>query len=398
MKLIRQVVNDLRRELIWLAVYSVLASMVLSALPGILGGLTSASVKEMQETEEYMRMADISMILVKGLKLSSVPDSARAGSGDRPGPYTGRSLKEIFREGFSRGGSLGCWAAERDPYSSETKYVYFVGRYVDLAPVDVPEDCDYYICVTEENAGLVGKTVSVEGAELLVSGVIPNDAMIYHPVHPELSANHSGALFVFIRDYESLRRVFWYGPTIFVNNCLLSFGADEEELAELVAAIERETGKFAFVQTMEEYLGAQTNRMRNYTGMIFSIGAAAALIAAMAMNVSRAIRRWEPEYSIHRLFGAPRPFIFARMALFGLGYNLPAILYLWYTALFPAAYSVTYYADGTEVTEKARGTISLAGVGRTALATGLITVFVLAISLYEFCRSNAGSAEGRRGE
>ncbi|GEM_PF-503651 len=398
MKLLRQVMKDLRRELAWLLLYGVLASMVFDTLPGLIGSLSSGSLRQLQSMEEDMRRANLSMIRTKSIRIGTVPDEARIRFAELPEPYRGRPLRRIIEEGFSREGRLGCWAIEYERETNEPKYVYFVGKYVDLAPIEVPTDCDYYICASEDDADLVGKTVTVFGEELPVSGVVPGDAMIYHPISRYSAENLKGALFVFIRDYESVRRLFWYSHITFVNDNLIAVGADKAELAELVSAISRETGKYAYVQTMEEYLGGSTQRMRQYTDLLFRFGAVFALITAMVLNISRAIRRWEGEYSIHRLFGAPEPFVFARMLLFGFGYNLIAIGFIWYKTLFPSEWTMTYYSDGTTAIEKARGAISPAAAVKTAETTGLIAAVVLAVCIFEFLRFKKKFAKGMRGE
>lgn len=398
MKLILQVLKDLRREIVWLALYGVLASAVLMSLPGLLGALSSGSRQQLYETEEQMRRSDLTMILTKGMRIDSVPEEARVSLTEKPAQYTGRTLRAIMEEGFSREGKLGCYAVEYDESTGRPKYVYFVGKYVDLAPVEVPQDSDYYICCTEEKAELVGKTVTVFGEKLPVSGVVSKDAMIYHPVRPDAAENLSGALFVFIRDYQSLRKIFWYSHDTFLNDNLIAVGADKAELAELLFAIDRETGQYAYAQTMKEYLGASTQRMQAYTSTLFKLGAIFALIAAMLLNISRAIRRWEREYSIHRLFGATQPQIFSRMLLFGLGYNLLPIAFLWYKTLFPTVWSFTYYADGTTAAERVRGAVSHLLLRQTAGASIAVALTVCAVCTYEFIRFQGQFTKGMRGE
>ncbi|MBR6006990.1 MAG: hypothetical protein IK064_05120 [Clostridia bacterium] len=397
MKLISQVIKDLRRELLWLALYGVLAGTVFLTLPGLIGALNSTARQQLYEIEEHMRRADLSMIMTKSLRIGSVPDEARADPLQKPEPYTGRPLRTILEDGFSREGKLGSYAIEYDRGTGQPKYVYFVGRYVDLAPVKVPEDCDYYICCSED-AGLVGRTVTVFGEELPVTGTVPADATIYHPAHPYSTVNLKGALFVFIRDYESLRKLFWYSHSTFVNDNLIAIGADEEELSELTFAIWRENGEFAYAQTMEEYLGASTQRMQAYTSILFRLCAIFALAAAMVMNISRAIRRWGPEYSIHCLFGASQPFLFLRMLLFGLGCNLLPLAFIWYRALFPVTWNMTYFTDGSVITEKARGAVSMTDIKRTAAASAAIVLAVLAVCIREFIRFRQQFSKGMRGE
>lgn len=398
MNLIRRVLKDLRREIVWLALYAALSGTVLLTLPGLLGALSSQSRQQLYEIEEQMRRSELCMILTKGIRIENVPDEARADPGEAPVPSGGRSLRKIMEEGFSREGKLGCYAVEYDRETGRPKYVYFVGKYVDLAPVSVPQDADYYICCSGSDAELAGRTVTVFGEELPVSGTVPEDITIYHPVRPFSAANLSGALFVFIRDYESLRRIFWYSHSTFVNENLIAVGADKAELAELVGAINRETGEYAYAQTVEEYLGASTQRMQSYTAILFKLSAIFALIAAMIMNVSRAIRRRGPEYSVHRLFGAPQPQLFARMLLFGLGYNLFPIAAMWYRTLFATAWTVTYFADGTAVFEKTRGAVTLSAIGQTASATAAVALAVFAVCTYEFLRFKLRFSKERRGE
>ena len=398
MKLIRQVLNDFRRELVWIIVYSVLASTVFCTLPGLFGALSSESRRQLYEIEEELRRSDLSMIVTKGLRIGSVPEDARVAFDAPPRPYTGRTLRAMLEEGFSREGKLGSFAVERDADTGRAKYVFFVGKYVDLAPVAVPEDCDYYICASEGAAESAGGTVTVFGEELPITGVVPEGTAIYHPVRPYAAENLDGALYVFIRDYESLRRIFWYSHTTFINENLIAVGADREELAELVSAMHRETGQYVCVQTTEELLGVSTERMKTYAELLFKLSAVFALLAAMALNISRAIRRWGTEYSIHHLFGAPGPFIFARMLLFGLGYNLIAVESMWYRVLFPVGWTFTYFADGTVAAEKTRGAVSAAEAGRTAVSTGVIAAAVLAVCVYEFIRFKAKFSKGMRGE
>ena len=267
-----------------------------------------------------------------------------------------------------------------------------------MTSVEVPRDSDIYICVSADRAEMVGKTVNVLGHELTVAAAVPDSAVILRAVNRELASNIDETLYVFARDPKTVRRMFAYPYSVFVNDNLIALGAGEEELEEALSALHRETGKYAYAETVREFTAGRSGRMTMYVTTLFKGVSALALVLAMALNIAHALGRRTEEYRIHHLFGAPSWKIYARMLLFGVLYNLIPTAYCVFRVFLPIRQSTVFYPDGTaeitrfiDVPEK-RLIPALIAVLTAVLLTVLFTVTVRFIG---FARS---VTENKRGE
>lgn len=334
MKLIKQVLSDLFKEIGWIVLYGFLTAMTIMTF--ILIGLSYKQVAGQNSSISRFVQNNVYMAQIKGLEFNiseqTQPlDFANAAEPVSAGGYNGmEELESYFELGFSPDGNLGSYINlpyKKDGYDN---LILYLGKYADLTQFSRPKSQSTVLATSPDLKDMVGKSIQIAAEELTIDAAVPDNMDLYHPLY-YVSADSEilkKTLYVFTDDYSLVKKLFPQVSAEYLLDRLILVNPTEHDLAELRAKIYEGTGVYTGVQSVKSSLAAsETSGTRTHqTYLLFYISASIALMGAMLLNMARALTGMMQSYTIHHLFGASGKFIFLRMQLFTLGYNVIPVL------------------------------------------------------------------------
>ena len=395
MKAFCQAGHDILRELIWALLYGFFAALVITSFVFSASGIKE-DIKKAKFVSEYKHKG-ISMLVPQAADTYNVPEDMKQ-SADYYG--AGKTLNEVFTEGFSRGGKLGSKAVLPFPDPELFDEIIIVmGRMVDMTGFYVPQESDMYVAVSKDLERMVGKTFTFDGNEYLVEAAVPEGTVIGSLYNKVDAGDGKRRVIVFVRDYQLAYRRFWYSPDSFLQS-LIAVNAAREEKAELLKTVYLRTGTFAELIDADKFLTEFGDAGVKYAALhiAFYAAAAAAVTAAMAMNLARVLRAHRSDYAVNRLFGATKTLVFMRMLFLAVGFNIVPMLYTAKRVMLPIGYELsdTVMSDG-KMTK-----VIMPYSHRTALTMLLtfaaITALTVAVVISEFIAFNKRYSKGVRRE
>ncbi len=325
MKLLKQVASDLLKETGWVVFYGFVTAMAIMAF--VLIGLSYQFVGAQNEAISRFERGSISFIQSKELSLNIPIDDpvSRAGNPEAQDNY--------FADVFSENGNGGTFVQLHGSLGYRQIFL-LLGEYADLTPFSPPEDEDITFAASYDLREDISDTIRIKDCEYPLY-VTPEDMSIYHPLY-FISGEHGqldGTLFVFSHDYRKVQELFPTTKYLELNETLnegvlwnrfILKAPSEQDLTELRNLIYSGSGKITVIQSMDEYLKntAASGQRTHRTYVLFYISSAIILIGAMLINIYQILKRRTFDYATHHLFGASSMFIFARMFLFALAYQV----------------------------------------------------------------------------
>ena len=338
MKLIRQVLSDIRKEIGWIIFFGVLMSAVI---------ITFISV-----TTNYRRTAErnryISSFTDNNVMLTYIYDTeykvdkeeVPVSSGEKEDFY--EYLSEVFSEDGNAGNyfSMGSGVGDKD-LGFDNIYV-LLGTYADRTPYKRDRSEQISFAVSYDLKDTVGETITIEDREFPLH-VAPENMSIYHPM--TYISNERGrldnTLFVFTRDVDLLREVFpsnnyWdlFKKELYFYRFILD-DPTEDDLVRVKKVVSENIGGYLSTQSIfdriksVEEVGVRTHSQY----LILYISAIVILLVSMFLNIYKILTRKTTEYATHYLFGATDSFIYARMLLFAFSYNIIPLVLGVYTVI-----------------------------------------------------------------
>lgn len=328
MNLIRQVITDLFKEIGWVLLYGLLTAMVIITL--VLAALNYRQVAAQSGAVGRFVDGNYSVVQVKdkAYRLAELPRK------EADAPKESISLEEYYAKALAPDGNAGTYAVLYG-YHGYQQIFLLLGEYTDLTPYTSGGDAEVVFAITNDIKDQAEKNIRIGNAEYLPD-VLPANMELYRPLGEYITAESGilrNSLFVFSKDYDLIRALFpessyWElrDKRVFLSHLVLKDPSFEDRA--LLQRVVAQSGGFAVIQSMEDYLqsteagGVRTHR----TYLIFYIVSALVLIGAMLLHIHRVLKRKTPDYAAHRLFGATKRFIFARMYLFSLLYHTLPVL------------------------------------------------------------------------
>lgn len=322
MKLIKQVVSDLVKEIGWVILYGFLTAMVIMAF--VLIRLSYTHVAAQNQAISRFVKNDITMTRLGAINYHAAPK-------DAPVPYDPaqvETLDEYYADVFSEHGNAGTFVemAGRCGYQ---RVMLVLGVYADLTPFSGPQSEPVTFAVSYDKKDIKGDTITLDGTEYPLQ-VVPADMEIYHPLNymDAESGMLEDTLYVFSHDLKAVQELFpsteywelrgdpYFGRLIFK-------APTAQDIVRVRNVISKNVGGYVSVETMEEVLkrSEEGGERTHQTYMLFYVTASLVLLGAMIMNIYNTLKRKIPDYATHHLFGASGCFLFARMFLFTLLYH-----------------------------------------------------------------------------
>lgn len=322
MKLMKQVISDLVKEIGWVILYGFLTAMVIMAF--VLISLSYTHVVAQNEAISRFVKNDIVMLRLKSTNYSIAPK-------DAPVPYDParvETLDEYYADVFSEDGNAGTFV-EMTGRCGYQRVMLVLGVYADLTPFSGPQSEPVTFVVSPDKKDVQGDTITLGGTEYPVQ-VAPAHMEIYHPLYymDAESGMLEDTLYVFSHDLNAVKEIFpsteyWelYGDPYFGR--LILKAPTAQDLVRVRNVISKNVGGYVSVETMADVLrNSQEGGERTHqTYMLFYVTASLVLLGAMILNIYNTLKRKIPDYATHHLFGASGCFLFARMFLFTLLYH-----------------------------------------------------------------------------
>lgn len=372
--------RDLIRELGFVLLYGLLAAVVMSGFIK-----SAAGIKRMVSTAGFvsaLKNGGVDMVILEGMgSYENVEPS------EREGAYP--SLDAFLAEGLSEGGRLGGAAVKRmGGAGGFDNLIIVVGRMVDIAFPEAPEDRTVYAAVSPDLSERIGTNAVINGNEFPIEAAVPEGFTAGTLYSRTQDADTERALFLFVRDHKSAAANIGIAPQELLTK-LIVVGADEEYKAGLMSIISGATGMHARIWSADDYLlftgdsGAKYLKLR----LAFFAVASFALIAAMVMNLSRIIDAHGNDYRVNRLFGATKAQTFLRMLWLAVGFDLLPAVYIVIRVMLPVGWVEADDKPG----ELVRAIVPYSPESAAAMALGLAVLFLSAaavavIGYMGFCR------------
>ena len=331
MTLIRQVFSDLFKEIGWIILYGFLAAMTIMTF--ILIGLSYKHVSGQNSAINRFVKNNVYMVQIKSCELNTqqtaVSDDSMLSYAEPPGEPQQNGADafiEYFENEFSSEGVLGSYVSI--PYSGNgfSNLIIYVGKYADLTRFSRPAGKSTVIAVSTDRKDMVGETIQLSTEKFTIDAAVPDNMDIYHPYYyaPAGSLELENTLYVFTDSYALINKLFPQASGDALLERLIAVNPTEQELIELRGILYRTTGMYAGIQSVSSYLASveASGTRTHQTYLLFYISSSIALIGAMLLNMTRALNFMRPAYSIHHLFGASGKYVFMRMHLFTVGYNI----------------------------------------------------------------------------
>lgn len=335
MALIKQVLLDLLKEIGWILLYGFLTAMTLMTL--ILIGESYNLVAGQNSSISRFVQNNIYMAQIKALEFN-VPEQAQSSDfADAAEPvsyggYNGRKELEAYLEfGFSSEGNLGSYVVLPYRNGAYDHLIIYIGKYADLTQFRRPNGQSTVFAASPDLKDTVGNSIRISAEKITIDAAVPDNMDLYHPLYhyePAGSENIKKTLYVFTEDYSLVKNLFPQMSAEYLLDRLILVNPTEHDLAELRTKLYDSVGVYTSVQSVKSFLAAsESGGVRTHqTYLLFYISSSIALMGAMLLNMARALNGMMKSYTIHHLFGASGKFIFLRMQLFTVGYNVIPIL------------------------------------------------------------------------
>jgi len=323
MTLIKQVLSDLFKVIGWIVLYGFLTAMTIMTF--ILIGLSYKQVAGQNSSISRFVQNNVYMAQIKGLEFNTLAEPVSSG-----GYNSMEELEAYFEFGFSSEGSLGSYISLPYKKGRYDNLILYLGKYADLTQFSRPNSQSTVFATSQDLKEMVGKPIQIAAEEITITAVVPDNMDLYHPLYyiSADSENLSKTLYVFTEDYSLAKKLFPQISAEYLLDRLILVNPTEHDLAELREIIYETTGTYTGVQSVKNHLAASeaSGTRTHQTYLLFYISASIALMGAMLLNMARALSGMMQNYTIHHLFGASGKFIFLRMQLFTVGYNIIPVL------------------------------------------------------------------------
>lgn len=322
MKLIKQVISDLFKEIGWVFLYGFLTAMVIMAF--ILISVSYSHVAAQNEAISRFVDNDITMTQLKSTQFNIAPKAAL-----QPfDPAEIESLDEYYTDVFSQNGNAGTFVLLPGRCGYQ-QVIILLGAYAELTPFNEIQPDPVTFAVSYDKKDTKTDTITLNGKDFPLY-LAPADMEVYHPLFYMNSASGilNDTLFVFSYDLKAVQEIFpnseyWElkGNPYFDRFIFKS--ADTQDIARMRNVITKNVGGYVTVQTVSNFLKSSTvsGTRTHQTYMLFYVTASLVLLGAMLLNIYRVLKRKTQNYATHHLFGASNLFIFMRMFLFVLFYH-----------------------------------------------------------------------------
>lgn len=323
MKLMKQVLSDISKEIGWVVLYGFLTAMVIMTF--ILISLSYQYVASQDGAISRFVNRGIAMARLQSIQFS-LPSQTSPEVADGE---ASESLEEYYADVFSYDGNAGTFVMIPECHGYR-QAIILLGVYAELTPFSEMQTDAVTFAVSVDKKDAKPDTIVINQTAYPLY-VVPDDMEIYHPLF--YMGGKSGALedtlFVFSHDFKAVREIFSdfeYGWELQEDSFLDRFifeDVSDSDVARLREVVTQNIGGYVSVQNMEDFLkssadgGTRTHRIY----LLFYITASMVLLGAMLLNVRNVLRRKMPDYAVHYLFGASESFLFARMFLFVLLYH-----------------------------------------------------------------------------
>lgn len=336
MKLVRQVLHDLRRELLRILCYAVLLYFILVQMVYSIGGYRLA----LQYDADLLRFSGENAVCFRYEAAEFNVERQSAAM-----PYYGEELtmEAYLTELFSpegKGGSYHVMYYTPLPYRM---VVVIMGTCAEETPFALPEpNAPVTFAVSPDLAGTTEQGIVLNGISYPLY-VAPEKMRVPHPwsIGNEFTECEN-TLFVFSKDYMAVKQCFpytnaWQGfyemsDREFFNRVILRNPTEQDILCHRRICYENLHCYVIPERAIDIYeSGEGLMNVRTYlTTMIFFCTAGASLLGVMLYQIYTLLLRKSRDYATHLLFGATEQFIFARMFLFALAYHaLPMLALAW---------------------------------------------------------------------
>lgn len=322
MKLIKQVISDLVKEIGWVIFYGFLTAMVIMAF--ILISQSYRHVASQNEAITRFVSNDITMTQLESTQFNVTPKAA-------PTPFDPEeieTLDEYYTNVFSENGNAGTFVLMPGRCGYQ-QVILLLGVYAELTPFSYMQSEPVTFAVSHDKKDDKTDVITLRGTSYPLY-VAPSNMEIYHPLFYMTSASGvlNDTLFVFSRDLKAVQEIFpaseyWeLDGNVYFDRFIFK-SATSQDVARMRNVITKNVGEYVSVQTVSDYLKSSTasGTRTHQTYMLFYIAASLVLLGAMIMNIYRVLKRKIPTYATHHLFGASNAFIFARMFCFALLYH-----------------------------------------------------------------------------
>lgn len=334
MTLIKQVLSDLFKEIGWIVLYGFLTAMTIMTF--ILIGESYKQVAGQNSSISRFVQNNVYMAQIKGLEFSISEQTQSSDFADAAEPVSAggyNSMEELeayFEFGFSSEGNLGSYISLPYKKGGYDNLILYLGKYADLTQFSRPNGQSTVFASSPDLKEMVGKPIQTGAEEITISSVVPDNMDLYHPLYyvPADSENLRKTLYVFTEDYSLAKKLFPQISAGYLLDRLILVNPTEHDLTELREIMYETTGTYTGVQSVKNHLAASeaSGTRTHQTYLLFYISASIALMGAMLLNMARALNGMMQSYTIHHLFGASGKFIFLRMQLFTVGYNVIPVL------------------------------------------------------------------------
>nr|WP_300005471.1 hypothetical protein [Tissierella sp.] len=323
MQIIRQVIKDLFKGFGWVVFYGLLTAITMMAFIFINHSFNHVMQKN-DSTLKYIQN-DISFTQIKNIQYNSktkTPNIVKYQSDSE-------TLMNYFNEVFTHNGKGGSFfiMSNRLGYN---QVIIFMGIFTEMTPFQMQQSQDIIFAVSNDLKEKASPDIEF-GNKKYPLHIAPKNMDIYHPLHYISSESElmENTMFIFSKDYKGIKDLFpeykyWeLKDQEFLGRFILK-SPDVQDVIRLRKVVIDNIGAYVTTESINDFLkntentGVRTHQIY----MSFYLIAAVVLVGAMFINIYRILRNKVTDYSIHHLFGASKKFIFFRMFLFALAYQV----------------------------------------------------------------------------
>lgn len=335
MKLIKQTISDLWKEIGWLVFYSFICSLVLISLVFIFVGLK----QQLDESSGIRRFLykNIQFTDTKNLDFNKNIFNTNELRYNKYLQQKDLDSIEYFKKIFSEESQAGFFAtALSTSFISYDEVYLLVGLYSEMSDYSFSKNDEISFAVSYDLKDSKKDNISVEGS-LYPLHLAPEKMQIFHPTR-YVNSNFRNTLFIFVRDYNICQKLL---PADLIRNIdfenILSSTIfknwSDQQVEELRDLAYKKYNLFLSINSIDNYQISFASYSFNSVLLyfIFSIITFITFIIVMLLNIYRILLRKMPDYIIYHMFGASNAFIFARILLFAILYNIaPIIIFILY--------------------------------------------------------------------
>lgn len=336
MRALVQALKDLKKELGWVVLYGILATLAMTALVYI--GWSYNEVLASDTDLRAFRSRGIQFLDTKDVTVNALRDR-REHEQTKVTPTAERYLTEALSPEGNAGAYVILYNAPGlDRYE---RVIVLLGAYADLTPFGTTPTDSMVFAVSPDLDAPSRSKVAVNGTTYPLTRA-PESMRVFHPMWTldSESGQLDNTLFVFAHSLSDARSAFPQigAPGQGIRDLLFRFilvKPTEQDVAIMRKALMDGADTYVGVRSIDDYLrltepgGIRVHRLL----LVFFSLTTIALIASTIGSILRTLRRNLPEYAIHNVFGASYDHLTARMFFL-------TIL----CQLIPLAASMTFFA------------------------------------------------------